>query len=302
MRHTVSRVLAAAAMTAAALLIGPTAMAPASASGGNPQPLIVGGRPATQVYRGVGSLQVQRGVDASFHTCGVTLWTPWHAITTAHCVTTTDGLPKDPSRYKIQWNAIDRLAGKPVTGVTKIVPHEDWDWFQPGGNLHADLAVLWLANPVYSVPSVLPPIARSQPPTAGQRARIVGWGYTASPPPDITAPRYMSEADLRIVDPAECAAADIDAGEICVADPARPGVAACNGDSGGPAMTRSTISKSIWHLIGTTSRETTVGCTGPVVYTSAVYYRPWINDTITGQHTDVHRSTPTSPAGLPSYR
>ena len=285
-------------MVAATLLVSPAA--PASAE--NPQPMVVGGRPATQVYRGVGSLQVQRGTDPSFHTCGVTLWSPWHAIINAHCVTTLDGLPKDPLRYKIQWNAIDRLAGSPVTGVTKIVAHEDWDWLTQDGDLQADIAVLWLASPVYSVPSALPPTARSLPPTVGQQARIVGWGYTSSPPADVTAPRYMSEADLNIVDPAECAAADIDAGEVCVADLARPGVAACNGDSGGPVMTRSTISKTTWRLIGTASRETEAGCTGPVVYTSAVFYRNWINETIAGQHAGVKRSERTSAAGLPAYR
>ncbi|MDR7277697.1 S1 family peptidase [Catenuloplanes atrovinosus] len=299
MRHT-ARLLVTAAMAAAVLLLGPAATAPASAE--DPQPLIVGGRPATQVYRGVGSLQVQRGTDPSFHTCAVTLWTPRHAITNAHCVTTTDGLPKDPARYTIQWDAIDRLAGDPVTGVTKIVAHQDWDWLTPGGGLHGDIAVLWLNTPVWSVPSALPPVGHSPAPPAGQQARIVGWGYTSSPPADPTAPRYMSEADLRIVDPAACTAADIDAGEVCVADPARPGVAACNGDSGGPVMTPTKTSKTIWHLAGTASRETAAGCTGPVVYTSAVYYRTWINDTIAGRGAAVPRPGRTLAPGSSAYR
>ncbi|WP_157241057.1 S1 family peptidase [Catenuloplanes japonicus] len=310
MRRTARTYAAVAVAVAAAMLLaGPaTAAVPAAAAGTGPAvaeelvtPLIVGGRPASQVYRGLGSLQYARGTDPDWHTCAVNLWTPWHAVTNAHCVTSyPDGLPKDPAIYKVQWSAADRLAGRPVTGVTRIVVHELWDWGAPGGD-QGDIAVLWLDRPVVQVPSALPPSVLTPPAMAGRPARIAGWGYTSMPPATPAAPRYLSEADMRIVDPAACAAAGIDAGEICVADPGQPGAAACFGDSGGPVMTPTLIGATAWTLAGTASRETSPDCTGPTVYTSTAHYRPWITGTITGRTTPAPYTAGLAGV-LPGYR
>jgi hypothetical protein len=124
--RTRSRKLALAAVTVALALTGTAA--PATAATGDPQPddtmtpMIIGGSPASPVYQGLGSLQYQRGDDPSWHTCAVNLWTPWHAVTNAHCVTSyPDGMPYDPARYKIRFNSTDRLAGGVVGSCPLIL-------------------------------------------------------------------------------------------------------------------------------------------------------------------------------------
>jgi secreted trypsin-like serine protease len=303
--RTRSRKLALAAVTVAILLTGTAA--PATAATGDPQPddtmtpMIIGGRPASQVYQGLGSLQYQRGDDPSWHTCAVNLWTPWHALTNAHCVTSRpDGVPYDPARYKIRFSSTDRLAGGVVTGVNKIAVYPTWDWGNPNsGDREGDVAVLWLTKPVWGTPTALPPVLSPWQVRQGP-ARIVGWGI-----PSLThqgaAPQHLAEADTQIVDASHCATAGIDPYEVCVLNQADPQVSACYGDSGGPVMTPAPI-RGRWLLIGTASRETSADCTGATVYTSVVAYRDWINQTIAGNYTKPKPKRPTVSGSLPAYR
>jgi secreted trypsin-like serine protease len=303
--RTKSHTFALAAMTGVLLLTGTAA--PATAATGTPEPndtmtpMIIGGRPASQIYQGLGSLQYQRGDNPNWHTCAVHLWTPWHATTNAHCVTSyPDGVPYDPARYKIRFNTTDRLSGGAVTGVSKIAVYPTWDWGAPGGDREGDLAVLWLTNPVWGAPTALPPVFGPWVVREGT-ARIVGWGAT-SLPLEGAAPQHLAEADTQIVDPSHCAAAGIDAYEVCVMNPTNPGVSACYGDSGGPVMTPAPV-RSRWLLIGTASRETSSDCTGATVYTSVVAYREWINQTIAGTYKPKQKQKrPVVGGSLPAYR
>jgi secreted trypsin-like serine protease len=304
--RTRSRKLALAAVTVAILLTGTAT--PATAATGDPQPddtmtpMIIGGSPASQVYKGLGSLQYQRGDDPSWHTCAVNLWSPWHAVTNAHCVTSyPDGMPYDPARYKIRFNSTDRLAGGVVTGVKQIAVYPTWDWGAPGGDREGDLAVLRLTKPVWGAPTALPPVFRPWKVREGS-ARIVGWGITSLPHTG-AAPQHLAEADTQIVDASHCAAAGIDPYEVCVLNQANPEVSACYGDSGGPVMTPAPV-RGRWLLIGTASRETSSGCTGATVYTSVVAYRDWINQTIAGNYTQPKQKQkrPAVGGSLPAYR
>jgi secreted trypsin-like serine protease len=266
--------------------------------------MIIGGTPATQVYKGVGSMQYKRGDDPNWHTCEVHLWgapgaPARHAITNAHCVT-NHPVPtiKDPAIYKIRWDTTDRLNGGFVTGVTKIAVHPAWAWGVDPTVIQGDIGVLWLDRPVWTVPTALPPVFAPWPVRQGP-ARIVGWGFTA-PPFEGATPQHMTQADLRIVDPSHCAAAAIDANEVCVLHD-DPKISPCYGDSGGPVMTP-TRSRNTWLLIGTASRETSPDCSGAAVYTSVVAYRDWINQTIRDGYVKPKPKRPTPSGPLPAYR
>jgi secreted trypsin-like serine protease len=178
-----------------------------------------------------------------------------------------------------------------------------WDW-GAGTDLQGDIAVLWLTKPVYTIPNIMTPMAGLKRVPMGQ-ARIAGWGWTSYPWDQPDSPRYLSELDTQIVDPSHCAAVAIDAGEVCVADLNNPDGAACFGDSGGPVMVRVPHLRSYWYLIGTASRETATPCAGPVVYTSVLFFRDWINRTINGTYKAPKPTRPTQPANpakLPGYR
>ena len=326
---TLTTAAVAAAMLPAAASAAPTAddpqpIAPASvpAAGAQPDPdgtvspMIVGGRPATQTYRGLGSLQYQRGDNPNFHECEVNLWAPpeqaahagtrpvlaRHAVTNAHCVTEyPTATLEDPRSFHMRFNSNDRLAGGIETGAWKSAVYPTWSWgANPPGTVQGDIAVLWLTRPVYTLPSVMPPPAGMKRVPMGS-ARILGWGYTAYPWDQPDSPRELSELDTAMVDPSHCAAAAIDAGEVCVADLNHPDRAACFGDSGGPVMVPVPKTRSLWYLIGTASRETAVACAGPVVYTSVLYYRDWINQTINGTYKHLGPPLRTRPINPPDY-
>ncbi|GAA4462621.1 S1 family peptidase [Phytohabitans houttuyneae] len=283
--------LSGTAASAASAVDDPPPIAPAAvtAAGEQPEPdgtmspMIIGGRPASQRYPGLGSLQYVRGDDPHWHTCAVNLWDPWHAITNAHCVTNfPDASTKDPSIYTIRFNSSDRLAGGVLTGVKKIAAYPTWAWGADPTVVQGDIAVLWLTKPVWTVPAALPPVLAPWP-VRQWAARIVGWGFTAQPFAGAT-PQHLAEADTQIVDPTHCAAAAIDANEVCVLNVANPTISACYGDSGGPVMTPTRL-RHTWLLIGTASRATSSDCTGAAVYTSVNAYRDWINQTIAGTYT-----------------
>ncbi|MFC0532087.1 S1 family peptidase [Phytohabitans kaempferiae] len=277
----------------------PAAAAAVGEPDGTVSPMIIGGRPASQVYKGLGSLQYVRGDDPHWHTCSVNLWDAWHAVTNAHCVTTyPQGTPYDPARYTIRFNSTDRLNGGITTGVKKIAVHPVWAWGVDPTVIQGDIAVLWLTKPVWTVPTALPPVLGPWPVRQGP-ARIAGWGFTA-PPFEGATPQHLTETDLNIVDPSHCAAANIDAYEVCVLHD-DPTISPCYGDSGGPVMTPGRL-RNTWHLIGTASRETSPDCSGAAVYTSVVAFRGWINATIADRYVKPKPKRPTPSGPRTAYR
>jgi len=210
-----------------------------------------------------------------------------------------DASAKDPSIYTIRFNSNDRLAGGVTTGVAKLAVYPTWAWGVDPTVVQGDMAVLWLTKPVWTVPAALPPVLTPWPVRQGP-ARIVGWGFTAPPFAGAT-PQHLTETDLKIVDPSHCAAAVIDANEVCVLNTGDPRVSPCYGDSGGPVMTP-TRARHTWLLIGTASRETSPDCSGAAVYTSVVAYRDWINTTIRGTYVKPKPKRPTPSGPPPAYR
>jgi secreted trypsin-like serine protease len=236
-------------------------------------PTIIGGRPASQVYEAMGSLQRQLGDNPDWHSCGAILISLGWAVTNAHCVTNDDGTARDPLvyHYHLRFGSNNRLSGGVVVDVSRILPHEMWDW-GAGDDAVADLAVLKLATPVRGIrPFQIPRHLNNW----SDFARIIGWGITALPW-EGPAPIDLDELDTRIVSASNCAIAGITVGEICVGDPANTKAGPCYGESGGPVLQPVPHSRTRWVAVGGASRETTDTCTGSTVYTDLSAYRTWI--------------------------
>lgn len=266
------RLVAAAAVALAVAGGAGTAAAAISSSpepSGTASPYVVGGHAPSQAYPAMASLQLDWRGDPNWHSCGATLVSRRYVVTNAHCVTNPDGTGKDPHLYHLRIGSADRTSGGVVAGVTAVLPHADWAWGARPGPV-ADIALLRLDTYVQLQQiEVAPHLA----PWPGSTTRLLGWGVT-EPAGEGPLPTGLQEIDTRVVAPAQCAAAGITAGEICVGNPHGTD-GACYGDSGGPALQR--VDSRRWSLVGGASRETTRACgTGPVVYTDITFYRNWM--------------------------
>ncbi|MFY1689640.1 S1 family peptidase [Plantactinospora sp. WMMB782] len=263
-------------LLAGAMLLGVLAPAApvAAVPGESPDvtPLIVGGRDATEPYPGMASLQRHRDGDPNWHACGAVLIHAEYLLTNAHCVANLDGTAPDPNLFHVRIGSHDRTSGGVVRDLDSIFVHADWDWGS-GDNRVADIALLRLGSPVRLDAYAIPRLIRVDGP-----ARLLGWGST-KPTGEGPAPVILQELDTRLLPGSAACAGAAPAqseGEICVDSPAGSG--ACFGDSGGPALTRQA---GEWVLVGTASRETNKQCgVGPLVYTSSLYYRSWIDEVI----------------------
>lgn len=231
-------------------------------------PYIIGGHAASEPYPGMASLQMEILDDPNFHLCGATLVSRQYAVTNAHCVTDYDGNAIDPSLFHLRIGSHNRLEGGVDVGVSKVLPHADWDW-ATGSDPVADIALLKLDDYVQLQSfEIAPRLAKRDAAT-----RLLGWGNT-EPSGDGPAPLNLQELDTKLVRPQKCADAGITAGEICVYSPNETD-GPCFGDSGGPALQK--VGSNRWSVIGGTSRMGADWCgAGNTVYTDHTYYRKWM--------------------------
>ncbi|MYS86717.1 S1 family peptidase [Embleya scabrispora] len=252
---------------AAALL----AALPAVAQAGEVTPSIVGGAPASEPYTFVVSIQVARGDDPNHHTCTGTLVASRWVETAAHCVTTYPSVaPNDPSLYHVRVGSLDRTTGGVVANVASIKVHPTWDW-ATGDDPVGDIALLELDRDVNRIPALIGP----GPGGPGATVRMLGWGRTIAGDPN-SLPKGLRQLDSALLPNASCG---ITTGELCVDDHEHT-AAACNGDSGGPALRKV---YGIWTLVGNDSRGLGESCAdAPEVYTDITHYRTWVYSTIFG--------------------
>ncbi|WP_394824677.1 S1 family peptidase [Pendulispora albinea] len=202
---------------------------------------IIGGRAATETYSFMVSLS---------NGCGGALVTPQWIVTANHCGSASSGrvgsIRKTSGGEPIR---IDRRVTKPGT----------------------DLTLMHITAPVQAAPIKMAETA----PTAGTRARLIGFGCTSWP--RCTQPSILQEIDLSVLDPSRCRAGGGTSIDVCISGDRTH--SACHGDSGGPAITGSTGN---WTLVGETHGpgDNNGECATTTLYTGIAGHLPWIRQQI----------------------
>jgi secreted trypsin-like serine protease len=238
-----------------ALVVAPSTMAAAAATGSDPnvRPTIVGGTDANETYSFMASMQSAAGN----HRCGSSLITPTWVVTARHCVAGTS-----PSSLQFRIGSNDRTQGGTVVAARRIVT-------APNG----DVAVVQLAAAVRSAPIV---IADSAP--VGSPTRLLGWGQTCPVRGCGGLPVRLKQLDTTVLPDSRCRGITRSL-ELCISN-VSGWQGACYGDSGGPAI----ISVAgRWQLVGATSRGTAGSCgVSPAIYSDVTAQRAWISSIVGG--------------------
>ncbi|KAK7881811.1 hypothetical protein WMY93_030220 [Mugilogobius chulae] len=194
---------------------------------------VIGGHDARpNVWKWQVSLQLDSYNDGSFyHICGGSLVDPYHIMTAAHCI-----LSSDARQYRAvlgEYN-LDRYEGsEQFRLVERIVVHPKWNEDLAKGN---DIAVLRLTEPVYDNGYV----SIADLPYPGQtlpnnfECFITGWGLI-----DFfgSVPAILQEAPIAVVEHSVCSQPDwwgSLALETMVCAGGDGVISGCQGDSGGP--------------------------------------------------------------------
>jgi len=233
-------------------------------------PYIVGGQEAVEgQFPWMAALFID---DAWF--CGGTLISASHVLTAAHCAdgaTYADVLlgawnvrePDEPNRVEIS--------------SYELVVHPTWD----PSTLSNDLALIVLPSPVdftdYISPICLP--AAGDTVDAGDLMTIVGWGKPSDSAGGISP--TMRYVEVPVMSNAACDHIFGSVGEGVVCVDTAGGQGSCNGDSGGPGMTKTGSVKDPgqqWSQAGIVSFGSSAGCEVgyPAGFTRVEYYLDWI--------------------------
>ncbi|TCP56285.1 trypsin [Tamaricihabitans halophyticus] len=262
-RSLVVGLLAGAGLVLASVM-GPAAAAAPAAENPNDgvTPYIIGGEDADQEYPFMTSLQ-----DSQGHFCGGSLISSEWVLTAAHCVQGSA-----PGDFTARIGSNDNSQGGEEAGVTEVVPHPDYDGASPG----ADIALVKLDKAVQAAP-----IKVTGSTEAGTASRLLGWGQTCPEQGCGDVPTMLQQLDTSVVAAEECTGGIDGSTELCTDNP-NGDSGACYGDSGGPQIVQSGDG---WTQIGVTSRtgnNDPTCATGPSIYTNAVAYTDWINETTGG--------------------
>lgn len=225
---------------------------------------MVGGAPlaAPEIARHIVMIVGSRG-----NSCTGVVLAPTVVLTGAHCV-----LPG----YEYKWVDFD-AAGKPtLNDIAGITRHPEFNHSTYlNSRVTADVALVRLPRPLPAkfVPAALTQATKA--PAVGDRLLVVGYGVTV--PDDgrtggkirtalLTVTGRPGTLQVRLVDPA--------------GNNARPGLGACEGDSGAPVFdTASGVPAIVGVVSWATAPRNEDGCGGLTGVTPLVRYLTWISAT-----------------------
>jgi hypothetical protein len=191
--------------------------------------------------------------QSTAYTCTASLIAPSLLITAAHCVDHPGDLfgafpGDDASTYTTTPALVSALVPATAAHI-----HPQYNRSPP---FDADIAVVELSVPLAAAPL---PFAR-QAPSAGQAARIVGYGETVYP--NYNAAKYQADTVVSSLPGDDT---------VVVGDAQRH---TCVGDSGGPALV---MMGGVETVIGADSYTDTTGCTQPSHYRRTDLYTAFID-------------------------
>ncbi|OLZ43591.1 hypothetical protein BS329_38710 [Amycolatopsis coloradensis] len=229
------------------------------------EPNLVGGTPATGETGWAASMHIK---GRGFLCTGILLFRDTVVIP-SHCAFKKIGgmEPWDAKQVTVHVGSKDRTAGE-VLKVAQVIPHESFTWGE-GGKEFYDAAALKLTKSANQQPLTLGGES-AQP---GDKVTMYGWGSDLPSGDTSNLPRKLQQLKTTIVDPAECADANIGVYEVCTDNPHGtdgPG----GGDSGGPVVK---VVDGVPTLVGIISRARDGARPGEdeTVATDAPAFREW---------------------------